>query len=396
MQMNDTEFDRIVRSVMENAEEEVPARVWSSVSRQIGRTGVVALNWKRIAGGAAAAAAIVAGVFIFGTTTINQTNTETDLVANQSVSNAADSPVAERIISAESAPALLAQAAPVSRAMDAEPVSMEEFIAGPQAEGRDAVSESNAEMGYGRASQTGENPVEGPVSNADPFAQMAYEDNLRPSRRGISFKVGGDVSTNSDATGLGYSVLSRKGNRNQSITQLSKESTYAVPVSFGVGVRIPLRDKWSLETGLTYSFLERTFTGIYKEIEGGMVVNTVNADIRNTLHYAGIPVTFNYDIVSGQKTLFYAYAGGAVEKAFINRYSIPSSGSTITYSESVSGVQLSAAAGIGVSFLVTDWLGIYIDPSLRYYFDCGQPVSIRTQQPFTMNLEMGFRFNLGR
>ena len=50
--------------------------------------------------------------------------------------------------------------------------------------------------------------------------------------------------------------------------------------------------------------------------------------------------------------------------------------------------------GIGVEFLLGDYLGLYIDPSLRYYFDNGQPKSIRTDQPLMLGFEMGLRVKL--
>ena len=45
-------------------------------------------------------------------------------------------------------------------------------------------------------------------------------------------------------------------------------------------------------------------------------------------------------------------------------------------------------------FLVGNFLGIYIDPSLRYYFDNNQPKSIRTAQPLMFGFEMGLRARL--
>ena len=57
-------------------------------------------------------------------------------------------------------------------------------------------------------------------------------------------------------------------------------------------------------------------------------------------------------------------------------------------------VQLSANLGIGVEFLLGDYLGLYVDPSLRYYFDNGQPASIRTAQPLMLGFEMGLRVKL--
>lgn len=405
MQMNDKEFDQIVRSMMMDAEEEVPSRVWSSVSSQIGKassTKVVALNWKRISAGVAAAAAIVAGVFIFNRPTISQTNTETDMVADLSVDRNASQavPVFDAIPSGKGSENLIAQSAPsrnygaaaqsaiLPAEDDAVSVGTEAIVNTPET--KDAEMAEPAE----RTSRREENSVEGPVSAADPFAQMAFEDSQRPERHGVSFKIGGDVSTNSGAAGVSHSRMSRPGDTQHSITQISKESSYSVPISFGLGIRVPMTGKWSVETGLTYSFLERTFTGVYREAVEGAPDTVINGDIRSSLHYVGIPVNFTYDILSGRKTQFYAFAGGAVERAVVNRFRIPGPTEPIFYKESVNGVQASATAGLGVNFLITDNLGFYIDPSVKYYFDCKQPVSIRTQQRLMMNLELGFRFNL--
>ena len=67
---------------------------------------------------------------------------------------------------------------------------------------------------------------------------------------------------------------------------------------------------------------------------------------------------------------------------------------SIYHKEKAEGVQLSADAGIGVEFMLGKHMGLYIDPSLRYYFYCGQPKSIRTVQPLMFGFEMGFRFRL--
>ena len=91
---------------------------------------------------------------------------------------------------------------------------------------------------------------------------------------------------------------------------------------------------------------------------------------------------------------FDAYAGGTIEKCVADRYRMGDAGSLI-HNEKVQGFQFSANAGLGVEFIIADMLGIYIDPSLRYYFpDSRQPKSIRTVQPLTMGFEMGFRVRL--
>ena len=55
---------------------------------------------------------------------------------------------------------------------------------------------------------------------------------------------------------------------------------------------------------------------------------------------------------------------------------------------------MSAGIGIGVEFMLGKHTGLYIDPSLRYYFNNSQPKSIRTVQPLMLGFEMGMRFRL--
>ena len=81
-----------------------------------------------------------------------------------------------------------------------------------------------------------------------------------------------------------------------------------------------------------------------------------------------------------------------MEKCLSDKYQLL--GKEITHTEKVKGVQISANLGIGVEFLLGNHLGLYIDPSLRYYFDNGQPSSIRTAQPLMLGFEMGLRVKL--
>jgi hypothetical protein len=72
-----------------------------------------------------------------------------------------------------------------------------------------------------------------------------------------------------------------------------------------------------------------------------------------------------------------------------DRYEVIST--SIVHKEKVKGVQWSTNLGIGVSFKLGEHLGLYIDPSLRYYFDCGQPHNIRAAQPLMLGFEVGLK-----
>ena len=59
--------------------------------------------------------------------------------------------------------------------------------------------------------------------------------------------------------------------------------------------------------------------------------------------------------------------------------------------------QFSAGAGLGVEFKITPVVGLYLDPSFRYFFATQkQPRSLRTVQPLRFDIEAGVRFSFGK
>ena len=165
-------------------------------------------------------------------------------------------------------------------------------------------------------------------------------------------------------------------------------NSYGIPLSFGMGARIAFTERWSMSVGVNYSLLTRSFSGTYYDSEGTAFSDS---DIRNRQSYIGIPVNVYYNILKGKFVDFYAYLGGTVEKCVADRYSIDAPDRMLTYRGESRGVQLSANAGIGVEFILADQLGLYVDPSIRYYFKSRQPKSIRTEQPLMLGFEAGFR-----
>lgn len=177
------------------------------------------------------------------------------------------------------------------------------------------------------------------------------------------------------------------------IKETSTNTTYGIPVSAGLGVRLDFTPRWSLGIGVNYTMLTRKFYGTYTQVgTDGSILKDVSSDIRNTQHYVGIPVNAYYNIVNQDRINFYTYAGGAVEKCIADKYQVLNT--EIVHGEKAKGIQLSANIGLGVEFLLGKHLGLYIDPSVRYYFDCGQPKSIRTAQPLMLGFEMGLRARL--
>ena len=147
---------------------------------------------------------------------------------------------------------------------------------------------------------------------------------------------------------------------------------------------------------MNYSHLSRTFTGTFFDYEDGVLVSdNTYSNILNRQDYIGIPLNVYFSILSNSFIDFYAYAGGTAEKCVSNRFQMSAEGTDIHHREAVEGFQFSVNAGLGMEFIIADLFGIYIDPSLRYYFpDARQPHSIRTAQPLMFGLELGFRIRL--
>ena len=222
------------------------------------------------------------------------------------------------------------------------------------------------------------------------------EEKARYNRR-TSLVLSGIAGSNSSQNSNRVNPMRRPGisaaPKKTGIKETSTNTTYGIPVSAGVGVKMDIAPRWSIATGLNYTLLTRKFFGTYTSVgNNGSILQDISSDIRNSQHYVGIPLNVYYDIVSRDQINLYAYAGGAVEKCIADKYQVLST--NITHTEKIKGVQLSADIGMGVEFLMGKHLGLYLDPSLRYYFNCNQPKSIRTAQPLMFGFEMGLRVRL--
>lgn len=234
-----------------------------------------------------------------------------------------------------------------------------------------------------------EKPV---ATETDPFAELEREQ-VRKVRR-TQLTVGGSVGGNG-SNGLGASTSSSGSPIAPSTDVISETSTssYGIPFTLGIGVRFNIAPKLMIGTGIDYSLLTRTFNGTYTP--AGSVI-PVLGDVRNNLHYIGIPVRLFYNVVDNQVLKFYTYAGGEGEWCISNRFDFRPNGggNTIVQHVGVSSPQFSIGAGIGVQFRLTDKLGLYLDPGVNYYFYGSQPKSIRTERPLMFNFNAGLRFDL--
>ncbi len=394
---NIDEFDLMMKSILDEAREEVPERVWEGVSvglDKAARRKTVVLWWRRAAVGAAAAAAVVSGVFL----THNNDDefvpaaADKDMIAVVEPEDTVVEPGEIDVISDEvDTYTLLAEAKEVIVTKD-ENVREEENVTVPES-ADDAI-----EMAEKTDDTKETSPMTGNESGeaAEYFPEDWGEED-KDGNRGITFVLSGIAGTNNalsqNKTGPMMSPPISQAPRETGIEETSVKSSYGIPLSFGAGLKFDLSDRWSIGAGLNYTYLSRQFYGKYTKVsDAGQIESTLSSDISNRQHYIGIPVNVFYDVISNDKISFYAYAGGTVEKCLSDAYHVQNT--PIVHKMKTKGVQLSANAGIGVEFAMGEHLGLYIDPSVRYYFQNDQPKSIRTVQPLMLGFEMGLRARL--
>lgn len=386
-----TESDNLIRSILSQVQEEVPEHIWAGISSELDRIDAakgrktVMLWFRRTAVAVAAAAALAIGIF-------TDWNRKHDITVMPDRNLIAVVETAQfHITEGLTEPASFAERKAIYLADASEDVHeamtlAEELIIMEETPAQQEAAEQKP-------------PV---YQNIEPSQERwpdIWEDEIpaEDSRnRKTSIFLSGIAGTNSvQASGtnmLRHPSISTSRPKT-GIEQKSSDSTYGLPVSLGAGVKIGINEKWSLGIGANYTLLTRKFFGTYTLVNSeGNIVESISSDIRNVQQYIGIPVNIFYNIISSDYLNFYTYAGGAIERCISDKYNILNT--TYVHKGSVQGVQLSADLGIGVEFLLGKHLGLYIDPSLRYYFDCGQPKSIRTAQPFMLGFEAGLRINL--
>lgn len=410
------EFDNAFRSMLENAEESVPSHIMDDVFARLDAAESAASSekkrkmlpfWVRYAmTGIAAAAVVSLCVILWPTEEEPEPMTTAEVVVSeQNRETLKQDMLAENVAEKDDIPTKKVAEHPVRKAEPtvthvvtteaSEPETVQ--VAPGDEEIQTNVSEDRHEE---IVNVTPDSPKESETSDdeyvGDPFSNIDEETGRQAAK--VSFLMGGDVASNGDAKSInrfgGHKAPILPVGSTKYIEQTSKNSSYAIPVTFGATVKISFGNNWAIGTGLNYTMLQRTFAGKYTEYLDGALKHDIESDIRHTIHYIGIPVNAYYTFLSGSKIKLYAYAGGTAEKAVSNKFKVLDGPERITYSEKAKGMQFSAGAGLGVEFNVIDRLGIYVNPGVRYFFDCDQPVSIRTQQPFMMDFEIGLRVNI--
>ena len=159
---------------------------------------------------------------------------------------------------------------------------------------------------------------------------------------------------------------------------------HKLPVKGGLSLRYSLDDRWSVQTGVNYSYHS-------SEIEMG------GEDIDQQLHFIGVPVAVGYNVWGNRHVNVYLTAGGEVEKLVKGRRTVSYTGQQRNEDVKMSRPQLSVQLSAGAEYRATRAVSLYIEPGVSYHFDNGSGVStIYSDKPFEFGLSMGVRVDINR
>ena len=385
------DFDQQIRSMLADAEAKPSRRVWKAVSARLDTPAAPAVSpwgWMRWAGlSLAAAAAVAAGVFFIhprtSIPTIIHNPEQAQLAQAADHDHASESFDTQSEVAVQKAPVPTEPSRPVVRRSApkaAAPVQTVGEDSGWQPEPEATVDVAEDKQQTPTASTAGRRPATRPVRPVyDPFLGLEPV-RLQPARPHPSIYAQGSVGSN-DARFRAPGAMMAPGEQ-YGFTELGA-SSYSVPFTAGIGVRFYVTPRLSIGTGLDYTLLSRTFAGSYADVPGS---------VHHTLQYLGIPIQVYYDIISSGRIKFYVYGGGEAEYCLSNTYKLFGT-PDIVRSYRVDELQFSVGAGLGVEFMLSNHLGLYLDPGFNYYFPCNQPRSIRTEKPLMLNFDVGLRFN---
>ena len=168
---------------------------------------------------------------------------------------------------------------------------------------------------------------------------------------------------------------------------VEEKAEYERPFTLGLSASIGLNDRWNILTGLEYTRLRSSHT---------IGLDTLYIKNRQTIHYVGVPLGLSYTVWSKGNLLLNASAFGKMEipvAGILN--SEHHNGVANTYQNTLkfkAPIQWSAGVGIGLQYNLTPWMGLYVEPQVRYYFDTGGGVqTIRQVQPVEFAVPFGVR-----
>ena len=166
----------------------------------------------------------------------------------------------------------------------------------------------------------------------------------------------------------GYYNYAEIASSSYSLTEY--ESKHHLPLRFGLSLQYQLNDRLSLLSGISYTYLYSEFSiPLYQ-----------SANFDQKLHYLGLPIGLSWHLLTATRFRLYLTGGMMLEKCLNEK----------PWQWSVNGAA-------GAEYAITSQLGVYLEPSLGYYFSDGtQFEHYYKEHPLAPSIEFGLRMHIGR
>lgn len=395
--MTDSQFDQIFRDKLQSFECEVDESLWDGISARLAANRRRKVFLRVVYGAVAAAACVALGLFLFnGSDAPSQLQTAPTIAVVESVvpqeldtpEDVQDIPsIADQIKALRSGNAV-AEVLPSEIAKAVESVSETssdevQEVSVVEVEDSSEPVQGNPEVSGQPSGNTYRTPSG--VQLMDDYYLFEEEDNSKQHTHS-SISISSNISGIAKQDGFIYQMApshsaSATGHYSGISVEELTESSYSIPLSFGVQFRYPVAGKFSLGAGVNYTYLQYSF--------GGLVNKEKFNTILSRQHYMGLTASAYYDFIQQGRLKVYGRAGGAVDKCLFANLIYGNN----SLAQDAKGVQWSVNAGVGLEYSISAPISLFIDPSASYYFDCGQLKSIRTEQPLMFSLEGGVRFS---
>lgn len=411
--MNDKWQDKL-RVQMERHEEPAPEGLWEGIRELVATSTPVHINSRRrklviwsLSSAAVALATLVLLLFIpFNSETLPETYSYTESISTNKQSSESSSSikivdekqvtdilVAENIVKTNTRQ----QIQDVLEQLDSQ-VEPNEIKRVQEEDIKNNDSEIIEEIETAEVTETKEETL---VQTNDQLLALSTKNNSKNQNKWQTNLAMSNISSGSDATFTGYGTFAMKEAVEDQYDFLSRyddrsahtQIEHSLPITVGLTFRYGINQRWGVTSGLTYSLLQsklrsESFNYFY--------------DDRQTLHYMGIPLNIDYKLWQTSNFTTYFSAGGLVEKniagKLLSDYYIDNNLQSST-NEKISTKQLqwSINSAIGIEYRISDYIGLYAEPGVAYYFKNNSELeTIYKDRPFTINLRLGLRINFNK
>ena len=163
----------------------------------------------------------------------------------------------------------------------------------------------------------------------------------------------------------------------QAYTFTDVESKHHIPLRLGLSLQYQLNNRLALLSGISYTYLKSEFN--FPEH------SYYNYD--QELRYLGIPIGISWKVWSANNFNIYLTGGSLIEKCV--------SAEVSEGDISTKPWQLSVNASAGAEYNFTRQFGVYLEPSLGYYFNDGTKLEhYYKEHPLAPSVQFGLRLHL--